>query len=84
MVFWVFLLDIFFIYFSNVIPFPGFPSKNLHPLLTPPANQPTHSCNIPGQLLTLLLLALISVFAIQCICSAQSLWASPRQSFSLH
>jgi hypothetical protein len=32
--FWeTFLLDIFFIYISNVIPFPGFPSKNpLSPL----------------------------------------------------
>jgi hypothetical protein len=36
-----FLLDIFFIYISNVIPFPGFPSKN--PLSPPLLNQPTHS-----------------------------------------
>jgi hypothetical protein len=31
-----FLLDIFFIYISNVIPFPGFPSENpLHPSRAP-------------------------------------------------
>jgi hypothetical protein len=36
-----FLLDIFFIYISNVIPFPSYPSKN--PLSPPPAPQPTHS-----------------------------------------
>jgi hypothetical protein len=36
-----FLLDIVFIYISNVIPFPGFPSENL---ISPPcAHQPTHS-----------------------------------------
>jgi hypothetical protein len=37
------LLDIFFIYISNVIPFPGLPSEN--PLLSPLplAHQPTHS-----------------------------------------
>ena len=34
-----FLLDIFLIYISNVIPFPGFPSKK-YPL---PPHQPTHS-----------------------------------------
>ena len=36
-------LDIFFIYISNVIPFPSFPSEN--PLSSPPpsALQPTHS-----------------------------------------
>jgi hypothetical protein len=39
-----FLLDIFFIYISNVIPFPGFPSKNPLSLPPPPAHQPTHSC----------------------------------------
>jgi hypothetical protein len=41
-----FLLDIFFIYISNVIPFPGFPSKNHFPYPFPltPAHQPTHSC----------------------------------------
>jgi hypothetical protein len=32
-----FFLDIFFIYISNVIPFPGFPSENPHPLSPPPA-----------------------------------------------
>jgi hypothetical protein len=39
----LFLLDIFFIYISNVIPFPSYPSK--HPLSSPPppAPQPTHS-----------------------------------------
>jgi hypothetical protein len=30
----MFLLDIFFIYISNIIPFPGFPSEN--PLTLPP------------------------------------------------
>jgi hypothetical protein len=39
-----FLLDIFFIYISNVIPFPGFPSDNLLSPPPPPAQQPTHSC----------------------------------------
>jgi hypothetical protein len=40
----LFLLDIFFIYISNVIPFTGFPSKI--PLSHPPphAHQPTPSC----------------------------------------
>jgi hypothetical protein len=36
-----FWLDIFFIYISNVIPFPSFPSKN--PVSSPPAPQHTHS-----------------------------------------
>jgi hypothetical protein len=37
------LLGIFFIYISNVIPFPSFPSdKTLFPP-SPPAHQPTHS-----------------------------------------
>ena len=45
-----FILDILFIYISNVIPFPNFPSRNLHP--TPlllllwgcgPTYPPTHS-----------------------------------------
>jgi hypothetical protein len=42
----IFLLDIFFIYISNVIPFPGFPSENPlpHSLLPPPVHQSTHSC----------------------------------------
>jgi hypothetical protein len=36
-----FLLDIFFIYISNVIPFPSFPSEN--PLYHPPTLcSPTH------------------------------------------
>jgi hypothetical protein len=41
-----FLLDISFIYISNVIPFPGFPSKknpNAHP-----AHQPIHLLPLPG------------------------------------
>ena len=46
--YFIFLLDIFFIYISNVIRFPGFPSKNPYtlpkPLYPPPAHQPTHSC----------------------------------------
>ena len=37
--FFLFLLDIFFIYISNVIPFPSFPSEN--PLSPPPASQLT-------------------------------------------
>jgi hypothetical protein len=37
-----FLLDIFFIYISNVIPLSSFPSEN--PLSLPPAHQTTHSC----------------------------------------
>jgi hypothetical protein len=37
-------LDIFFIYISNAVPFPSFPSEN--PLSSPhaPAPQPTYSC----------------------------------------
>jgi hypothetical protein len=44
--FFPFLLDIFFIYISNVISFPGFPSENPfpHPLPHSPPHQPTHSC----------------------------------------
>ncbi len=45
----LFLLDIFFIYISNVIPFPGFPSEN--PLLLdppPPAQQPTFFSEMVG------------------------------------
>ena len=41
----MFLLDFFFIYISNVIPFPHFPSKTFsisHP--PSPAYLPTHSC----------------------------------------
>jgi hypothetical protein len=34
------LLDIFFIYISNIIPFPSFPSEN--PLSPPPASQLTN------------------------------------------
>jgi hypothetical protein len=42
--YFILLLDIFFIYISNVISFPGFPSKKTtYPLLPPPAHQPTHS-----------------------------------------
>ena len=39
-----FLLDIFFMYISNVIPFSSFPSEIPYPLSSPPAHQPTHSC----------------------------------------
>ena len=39
-----FLLDIFFIYISNVIPFAGFPSANSLSHPPPPAHQPIHSC----------------------------------------
>jgi hypothetical protein len=41
-----FFLDIFFIYISNVIPFPGFLTrKTPSPYALPhPAQQPTHSC----------------------------------------
>jgi hypothetical protein len=42
-IFSIFLLDIFFIYISNVIPFAGFFSENTL-YLPPPAPQPTHSC----------------------------------------
>jgi hypothetical protein len=43
----LFLLDIFFIYISNVIPFPSFPSENL---LLPPSSpcSPTHTLQLPG------------------------------------
>jgi hypothetical protein len=37
-----FLLDIFFIYISNDIPFPSFPSENSLALPSPIAIQPTH------------------------------------------
>ena len=44
-----FLLDIFFIYISNGIPFPGFASEI--PLSSPltPAHQTTHSCFFPWE-----------------------------------
>jgi hypothetical protein len=38
------LIYIFFIYISNVIPIPGFPSETPLPLSPHPAHQPTHSC----------------------------------------
>jgi hypothetical protein len=43
--FWSSFLDIFFIYISSVIPFPGFPCQK-SPILSPPppAHQPTYSC----------------------------------------
>jgi hypothetical protein len=43
----LFLLDIFFIYISNVIPFPSFPSENP---LSPPVSpcSPTHPLLLPG------------------------------------
>jgi hypothetical protein len=40
-----FLLDIFFIYISNVIPFPNFPSENPLP---PPSCSPIHPLLLPG------------------------------------
>jgi hypothetical protein len=44
---YTFLLDIFFIYISYVIPFPSFPSKNpLSPLPSPCS--PTHPFPLPG------------------------------------
>ena len=40
-------IDIFFIYISNVMPFPGFPSEN--PLSLPPLHcSPTHSLPLTG------------------------------------
>jgi hypothetical protein len=39
----IYLFDIYFIYISNVVLFPGFPSENPHPVSPPPASQPTHS-----------------------------------------
>jgi hypothetical protein len=43
----LFLLDIFIIYISNDIPFPGFPSEN--PLSYPPSPcSPTHPLPLPG------------------------------------
>jgi hypothetical protein len=42
---YLFLFDIFFIYISNVIPFPSFPSGDPpYSFPTPPAYQPTHTC----------------------------------------
>jgi hypothetical protein len=35
--------DIFFIYISNVIPFPCFPFEAPYPIISPPVHQPTHS-----------------------------------------
>jgi len=40
----LFSLGIFFIFSSNVVPFPSFPSENPHTLSPPPAHQPTNSC----------------------------------------
>jgi hypothetical protein len=46
----IFLLDIFFIYISNVIPYPGFPSEKHTLSLSPPffLYSPTHSLAFPG------------------------------------
>jgi hypothetical protein len=41
------LLDTFFTYISNVIPFPGFPSENPYPLPLHTAHQP-HPPLLPG------------------------------------
>jgi hypothetical protein len=38
-----YLFDIYFIYISNVISFPGFPSKNPYSFSPPPAYHPTLS-----------------------------------------
>ena len=43
-----FLLDIFFIYISNVIPFPSFLSENPLSPLPSSTPQPTHSHSHPG------------------------------------
>jgi hypothetical protein len=43
----LFLLDIFFIYISNAIPFPSFPSENPLYSPAPPAPQPMQSL-LPG------------------------------------
>jgi hypothetical protein len=46
-VFLIFLLDIFFIYISNAIPFPSFPSEN--PLSPPPSTcSPIYPIPPPG------------------------------------
>jgi hypothetical protein len=52
-----FLLDIFFIYISNVIPIPGFPSEK-HPLPSPSAHQPTHSSFLALAFLSVALIGL--------------------------
>jgi hypothetical protein len=44
--YFIFLLDIFFIYISNDIPFPGFPSES--PLSYPPPHSPTHPLLLLG------------------------------------
>jgi hypothetical protein len=41
--FYFYFLGIFFIYISNVIPCPGFPSETSYPIPFLPAHQPTHS-----------------------------------------
>jgi hypothetical protein len=47
--FFHFLLDIFFIYISNVIPFPGFPLGTLPPPSPLPSPcSPTHPLLLPG------------------------------------
>jgi hypothetical protein len=43
-----FLLDIFFYYISNVIPFPSFPSENSLSPCPPPPCSPTHPLLHPG------------------------------------
>jgi hypothetical protein len=45
--FLLFKLDIFFIYLSNVIPFPSFPSENSLSSTPPPAPQLTHPLPFP-------------------------------------
>jgi hypothetical protein len=41
-IFFLFLLDIFLIYYSNITLFPIFPLKMPYPLFTPPALNPNH------------------------------------------
>jgi hypothetical protein len=40
---YLFLLAIYFIYILNVVPFPGFPSKNSLCFLSPPCSPTTHT-----------------------------------------
>jgi hypothetical protein len=82
-----FLLDIFFIYISNVIPFPGFPSKN--PLSLPhstnppsPASWPWHSpiLGIEPSQDQGPLFPLITNYAILCYIQLEP-WVPPRVFF---
>ena len=44
----LFLLDIFFIYISNAIPFPSFPSEDPYPFHPPPVPNPLTPIPGPG------------------------------------